>query len=218
MGWHLEKKGVAKAQEKLEYLASACSFMDGWPEAERAATETIDRYERSLTLKSEEREQRRLGEMMTAMMGVAQQTVMQQMVPDKATGTDMALLKDADLSDGHISYCLARLMEERYNGTEGMLFNQKSHWQAVFRLLSDAGMYGDDDFDAFDRLMKRVMPRRVNAAYSRASVKNISQTLFNKPFIKWHYEPGLMKRREPYDRMVAIVERLMILLEAPEKH
>ena len=218
VGWHLEKKGVAKAQEKLEDLASACSFMDGWPEAERAATEMIDRYERNLSLKHEEREQRRLGEMMTAMMGVAQQTVMQQMVPDKATGADVALLKGADLSDGHISYCLERLMEERYNGTEEMLFNQKSHWQGVFRLLSDAGMYCGDDFDAFDRLMKRVMPRRVNAAYSYASVKNISQTLFNKPFIKWHYDPGLMKRREPYDRMVAIVERLIILLTTPEKH
>ena len=33
-----------------------------------------------------------------------------------------------------------------------------------------------------------------------------------------HYDPGLMKRREPYDRMVAIVERLIILLTTPEKH
>ena len=110
VGWHLEKKGVAKAQEKLEDLASACSFMDGWPEAERAATEMIDRYERNLSLKHEEREQRRLGDMMTVMMGVAQQTVMQQMVPDKAASADTALLKGADLSDGHISYCLERLI------------------------------------------------------------------------------------------------------------
>ena len=95
---------------------------------------------------------------------------------------------------------------------------EECHWQGVFRLLSDAGMYGDDDFDYFDRLINRVMPRKVNASYSRTSVKHISQTPFNKPFIRWRFEPGEKKRREPYDRMVAIVERLIILFEAPEKH
>ena len=79
-------------------------------------------------------------------------------------------------------------------------------------------MYGDDDFDYFDRLIKRVMPCKVNASYSRPSVKNISQTLFNKPFVKWRFESGGKTRREPYDRMVAIVERFIMLLEAPEKH
>jgi hypothetical protein len=115
------------------------------------------------------------------------------------------------------------LTEEVFSGTfvyvngkkDELLFNKKSHWQGVFRLLSDAGMYGSDDFDFFDQLMKRVMPRKVNAPYSRASVKNISQTLFNKPFIRWHYDPGLMKRREPYDRMVAIVKRFTELLTMP---
>lgn len=216
--FYLANGGPAVARNEIRGLAATFSFMDEWPGAYRNALARIELAERAEQRKHEEREQRRLGEMMTAMMGVAQQTVMQQMVPDKAASADTALLKGADLSDGHISYCLERLMEERYNGTEEMLFNQKNHWQGVFRLLSDAGMYGDDDFDAFDRLMKRVMPCRVNAAYSRSSVKNISQTLFNKPFIKWHYDPGLMKRREPYDRMVAIVERLIILLTTPEKH
>jgi hypothetical protein len=216
--FYLANGGPAVARNEIKGLAATFSFMDEWPSAYRNALARIELAERTELRKYEEREQRRLGEMMTAMMGVAQQTVMQQMAPDKATSADVTLLKDADLSDGHISYCLERLMEERYNGTEEMLFNQKSHWQGVFRLLSDAGMYGGDDFDAFDRLMKRVMPCRVNAAYSYASVKNISQTLFNKPFVKWHYEPGLMKRREPYDRMVAIVERLIILLTTPEKH
>lgn len=192
--------------------------MDGWPEAERAATEMIDRYAQNLNLKDEERKQRTISEMMAGMMGVVQQAMMQQMTANKAAIADTTLLKGVDLSDDHIRYCLERLMEERYNGTEEMLFNRKCHWQGVFRVLSDAGMYGDDDFDYFDRLIKRVMPRKVNASYSRPSVKNISQTLFNKPFVKWRFESGGKTRREPYDRMVAIVKRFIMLLEAPEKH
>ena len=215
VGWHLEKKGVARAYEKLENMASVCSFMDGWSEAERAATDMIEQYKRNLNIRTEEREQRNLSSMMAAMMSVAQQTATRQTAPDKAADADTTLLEGADLSDGHIRHCLELLMKERYNGTDELLFNKKSHWQGVFRLLSDAGMYGSDDFDFFDLLMKRVMPRKVNAPYSRASVKNISQTLFNKPFIRWHYDPGLMKRREPYDRMVAIVKRFTELLTMP---
>lgn len=218
VGWHLEKKGVAKAQDRLEDLGKANSFMDGWPEAERAATAMIDRYAQNLNLKDEERKQRTISEMMAGMMGVVQQAMMQQMTANKAAIADTTLLKGVDLSDDHIRYCLERLMEERYNGTEEMLFNRKCHWQGVFRVLSDAGMYGDDDFDYFDRLIKRVKPLKVNASYSRSSVKNISQTLFNKPFVKWRFESGGKTRREPYDRMVAIVKRFIMLLEAPEKH
>ena len=101
---------------------------------------------------------------------------------------------------------------------EALAIIVKFHVETVLGEVHQVGIVNDQSFYAFDRLMKRVMPHRVNAAYSRASVKNISQTLFNKPFIKWHYDPGLMKRREPYDRMVAIVERLIILLTTPEKH
>lgn len=218
VGWHLEKKGVAKAQDRLEDLGKANSFMDGWPEAERAATDMIDRYAQNLNLKDEERKQRTISEMMAGMMGVVQQAMMQQMTANKAAIADTTLLKGVDLSDDHIRYCLERLMEERYNGTEEMLFNRKCHWQGVFRVLSDAGMYGDDDFGYFDLLINRVKPLKVNASYSRSSVKNISQTLFNKPFVKWRFESGGKTRREPYDRMVAIVKRFIMLLEAPEKH
>lgn len=218
VGWHLEKKGVTKAQDRLEDLGKVYSFMDEWPEAERAATDMIDRYAQNLNLKNEEREQRKLGEMMAGMMGVAQQAMMQQMTTNKAASIDTTLLKGVGLSDDHIRYCLERLMEERYNGTEELLFNRKCHWQGVFRVLSDAGMYGDDDFGYFDLLINRLKPLKVNASYSRSSVKNISQTLFNKPFVKWRFESGGKTRREPYDRMVAIVKRFIMLLEAPEKH
>lgn len=93
VGWHLEKKGVTKAQDRLEDLGKVYSFMDEWPEAERAATDMIDRYAQNLNLKNEEREQRKLGEMMAGMMGVAQQAMMQQMTTNKAASIDTTLLK-----------------------------------------------------------------------------------------------------------------------------
>lgn len=215
--FYLAHGGPDIARNEIRGLAATFSFMDEWPDAYRHALARIELAERTAQREVEECEQRKLSDMMTAMMGVAQQSALRQTSSEESPKADLSLLKDADLSDGHITYCLERLMEERYNGTDELLFNQKSHWQGVFRVLSDAGLNSGDDFDAFDRLVLRVMPRRVNAPYSRASVKNISQTLFNKPFVQWRYEPALMKRREPYDRMVAIVERFIVLLTTNEK-
>ena len=108
--FYLANGGPAVARNEIRGLAATFSFMDEWPSAYRNALARIELAERAEQRKHEEREQRRLGDMMTVMMGVAQQTVMQQMVPDKAASADTALLKGADLSDGHISYCLERLI------------------------------------------------------------------------------------------------------------
>ena len=117
-----------------------------------------------------------------------------------------------DLSDSHICHCLERLMAEEWKPDE-LLFNKKSHWQALFRILSDFGKFADDDFDGFDSWVHRVVPPELARLYSKQSVKNISQTLFNKPFDKWVYDPELMKKREPYDRMEQIARRFKELLE-----
>ena len=83
----------------------------------------------------------------------------------------------------------------------------------MFRILSDFGKFADDDFDGFDSWVHRVVPPELARLYSKQSVKNISQTLFNKPFDKWVYDPELMKKREPYDRMEQIARRFKELLE-----
>jgi hypothetical protein len=50
----------------------------------------------------------------------------------------------------------------------------------------------------------------------KQSVKNISQTLFCKPLRQWKYDPSLMKKREPFDRMKRIAERFEQLLSERE--
>ena len=110
-----------------------------------------------------------------------------------------------------IRQCIALLMAER-SGNEP-LFNQQSHWQAVYRILVDKGYCRDSDFDGFDTFIKRVMPDNVNKPYKKDSVKRISQTDFVKPFTKWSFDTETSKTRKPYDRMVAVAVRFLEILE-----
>ena len=110
-----------------------------------------------------------------------------------------------------IRQCIALLMAERF-GNEPM-FNQQSHWQAVYRILVDKGYCRDSDFDGFDTFIKRVMPDNVNKPYKKDSVKRISQTDFVKPFTKWSFDTETSKTRKPYDRMVAVAVRFLEILE-----
>ena len=110
-----------------------------------------------------------------------------------------------------IRKCIALLMAERF-GNEPM-FNQQSHWQAVYRILVDKGYCRDSDFDGFDTFIKRVMPDNVNKPYKKDSVKRISQTDFVKPFTKWSFDTETSKTRKPYDRMVAVAVRFLEILE-----
>ena len=110
-----------------------------------------------------------------------------------------------------IRQCIALLMAERF-GNEPM-FNQQSHWQAVYRILVDKGYCRDSDFDGFDTFIKRVMPDNVNKPYKKDSVKRISQTDFVKPFAKWSFDTETSNTRKPYDRMVAVAARFLEILE-----
>ena len=110
-----------------------------------------------------------------------------------------------------IQQSIALLMAER-SGNEP-LFNQQSHWQAVYRILVDKGYCRDSDFDGFDIFIKRVMPDNVNKPYKKDSVKRISQTDFVKPFTKWSFDTETSKTRKPYDRMVAVAARFLEILE-----
>ena len=110
-----------------------------------------------------------------------------------------------------IRHSISLLMQERYG--DEPLFNQQSHWQAIYRILVDKGYCRDSDFDGFDRFIRTVMPDEVNKPYKKDSVRNINKTDFNKPFDRWQYDPETSGTRKPYDRMVEIASRFKKILE-----
>ena len=124
-------------------------------------------------------------------------------------------------SDGTIStedrirQSIALLMKERYIDQEKdePLFNQRNHWQAIYRILVDKGYCCDSDFDGFEVFIKRVMPNQVNQPYKKDSVRNINKTDFNKPLDRWQYDPASFRTRKPYERMVAVATRFKAILE-----
>jgi len=190
VGYYLVNGGPVVARTEIMKLASVFSYSDEWPRAFRAAMARIGTFEKDERKRAEE------------------QAVPQ--VPPLSKEKSQP-----DLSDGHICHCLERLMAEKWRSGKP-LFSQQSHWQAVFRILSDFGKFADDDFDGFDCWVLRVVPPGLRQLYSKQSVKNISQTLFNKQFDKWVYDPELMKKRMPYDRMEQIARRFKELLEGQD--
>ena len=185
--YYLANGGADVARAEIKNLAPTFSFKDDWPKAYRWAMARIDAFEKAERLKAEEREQT----------------------------TPPAEAPKPDLSDEHICRALERLIAEEWKGKR--LFCKQSHWQAVFRILSDAGMFANDDFDGFDSWVRRVpIPHELRRLYSKQSVKNISQTLFCRPLEKWKYDSKLMKKREPYERMKYIAERFRDFLAGKE--
>ena len=202
--YYLSNGGADVARAEIKNLAETLCFMDDWSQAFHWAMARIDAFEKAERVKAEEREQQRMINKMMTMMGIAQQSVAHQNAPSTITSKP-------DLSDDNICRCLGLLMDEEWESGE-LLFNQQNHWQAVFRVLSDAGLFADDDFDGFDSWVKRVIPLELRRLYSKQSVKNISQTLFCKPLRQWKYDSTLMKKRAPFDRMKRIAERFEQLL------
>ena len=184
--YYLANGGADLTRAEIRNLAPIVSFKNDWPQAYRWAMARVDAFEKAERRRAEERELQRMDNMMKTMM-------------------------KPDLSDDNICRCLERLMVEEWKPGE-RLFNKQAHWQAVFRVLSDAGLFADDDFDGFDSWVKRTIPSELRRLYSKQSVKNISQTLFCKPFRQWKYDSTLMKKRDPFDRMKRIAERFEQLL------
>ena len=184
--YYLANGGADLTRAEIRSLAPIVSFKNDWPQAYRWAMARVDAFEKAERIRAEERELQRMDNMMKTMM-------------------------KPDLSDDNICRCLERLMVEEWKPGE-RLFNKQTHWQAVFRIMSDAGLFADDDFDGFDSWVKRTIPSELRRLYSKQSVKNISQTLFCKPFRQWKYDSTLMKKRDPFDRMKRIAERFEQLL------
>lgn len=117
-----------------------------------------------------------------------------------------------------IRLCIFLLMNERIlvkkkgKLVEESLFNRQNHWQAIYRILVDKKYCKDSDFDGFDLFINKVMPSKVNAPYKKSSVKQISQTDFNKPFEKWKFDAETSGTLRPFERMKAIAQRFLEIL------
>lgn len=112
-----------------------------------------------------------------------------------------------------IRQCIELLMAEKYGNSDEPLFNIQAHWQAIYRILVDKDYCRDSDFDGFDAFIHTVMPEKVNKPYAKASVKQISQTDFSKPFKEWVFDHQTSKTRKPFDRMVAVTQKFLDIIE-----
>ena len=86
------------------------------------------------------------------------------------------------------------------------LVTRKVHWQAIFRILVDRGIYPDGtDYRGFCCYIKSIFPTttcRVPLDYH--SLKNISQTMFVRPFTEWHYDAVYDIKFKSYYQMYRI--------------
>jgi len=103
-----------------------------------------------------------------------------------------------------IRKALEQLLTAPYGNSGKPLFNIKSHWQAVYRILADMKFVRASDFDGFDDFIKPLIPYQYvtpKTTYSYASVKQISQTDFDCPFSEWKFDTETTNRRKPFARM-----------------
>ena len=89
------------------------------------------------------------------------------------------------------------------DGRRVPLVSRQVHWQAIFRILVDRGIYPDGtDYRGFCCYIEEVFPTaecRVPLDYH--SLKNISQTMFVRPFAEWRYDAVYGISRKSYERM-----------------
>ena len=95
------------------------------------------------------------------------------------------------------------------------LVTRKVHWIAIFRILVDRGIYPDGtDYRGFCCYMDkacRMGGYRVPLSY--LSLKNISRTMYVRPFAEWRYDAVYGISRQAYERMCRIAVVLNNLLE-----
>ena len=108
-----------------------------------------------------------------------------------------------------IAEALSKLMS--FRGPDGRyLITRKVHWQAIFRILVDRGIYPDGtDYRGFCCYMEEVFPTaewRVPLDYH--SLKNISQTMFVRPFAEWRYDAVYNIKFKSYHQMYRIAALL----------
>ena len=96
------------------------------------------------------------------------------------------------------------------DGRRVPLVSRQVHCQAIFRILVDRGIYPDGtDYRGFCYYIEEVFPTaewRVPLDYH--SLKNISQTMFVRPFAEWRYDAVYGISRKSYERMCCIADTL----------
>ena len=124
-------------------------------------------------------------------------------------------LKRGQLGATDIAEALSKLMS--FRGPDGRyLVTRKVHWQAIFRILVDRGIYPDGtDYRGFCYYMEGMCPvggYRVPLSYQ--SLKSISRTMFVRPFTEWRYDAVYGISRQSYERMYRIAATLNKLLDS----
>ena len=117
-------------------------------------------------------------------------------------------------SSSSLASSLERLMH--HHTPDGRyLVTRKVHWQAIFRILVDRGIYPDGtDYRGFCYYMEEVFPTeeyRVPLSYQ--SLKGISRTMYVRPFAEWRYDTVYGISLQAYERMYRIAATLNELLE-----
>ena len=117
-------------------------------------------------------------------------------------------------SSSSLASSLERLMH--HHTPDGRyLVTRKVHWQAIFRILVDRGIYPDrTDYRGFCYYMEEVFPTeeyRVPLSYQ--SLKGISRTMYVRPFTEWRYDAVYGISLQAYERMYRIAATLNELLE-----
>lgn len=113
---------------------------------------------------------------------------------------------------------IKKLMDEQ-NGTRGgYLFRFSKDWIAIYRVIADYNLgISNGDYTGFDGLASKIQPEGCRVEYSsKSSLTDISKFGYDKPFLKWKYDPIYMKTRAPYDHMCKIVNRLIEILKELE--
>ena len=206
---YLDNGGPEVARAELERMSITFRKNKAWPQACCDAEALINQH----LMKQLQQQQQDLSNMLLSMMAASQKLAAPQ--PNTQHPTPATQQPTPNLSVSHICWSLKTLQAEEYKNGKP-LFTQANHWQAVFRILVDQGMFRDNDYDGFDEWMHNNIPKELSTNYNKNSVKNISQTLYNKPLERWTYDPALEKTRQPFERMQTIAKRFLELLFLPD--
>lgn len=113
-----------------------------------------------------------------------------------------------------IAEALSKLLQHRTPDGR-YLVTRKVHWQAIFRILVDRGIYPDGtDYRGFCCYIEEVFPTagcRVPLSYQ--SLKGISRTMYVRPFVEWRFDAVYGISRQAYERMYHIAATFDELLE-----
>ena len=218
--YNLNNGGENAARRVLSLLTDAYSYRDDLSLAKRKADVLINQHLMNQQQQQRQQQQQDLSNMLLSMMAASQKLAAPQPPPaapppNTQHPTPNTQHPTPNLSVSHICWSLKTLQAEEYKNGKP-LFTQANHWQAVFRILVDQGMFRDNDYDGFDEWMRNNIPKELSTNYNKNSVKNISQTLYNKPLERWTYDPALEKTRLPFERMQTIAKRFQELLFLPD--